>query len=151
MPRISCDWVADLIHSPRCAAALRRGMPRISMMISARASSATLRVFVITSYSIHYTKLYDNPLDALSGLRATGVELILGTNADEWLMYLEPDTSLADLESWIARHPDPEGLRASVADLPDPRRVLDRLETFLNMECPSRLLAEWANASYNFV
>ncbi len=87
-----------------------------------------------------------NPLDALSGLRATGVELILGTNADEWLMYLEPDTSLADLESWIARHPDPEGLRASVADLPDPRRALDRLETFLNMECPSRLLADWANA-----
>ena len=42
---ISCECVADLIQSPRWAAALRPGIPRMSMMISASANSATLRVF----------------------------------------------------------------------------------------------------------
>lgn len=87
------------------------------------------------------------PLAALADLRAEGIELILGSNADEWRMYLDPETSQDDLEHWIAPYDNPAALRAEVADLPDPRRALDRLETWRNMECPSRLIADWANGS----
>ena len=43
-PRTSRAPVAVLSHSPRWAAAFRSGMPRMSKMISASTSSATLRV-----------------------------------------------------------------------------------------------------------
>ena len=44
-PRASREPSAVFTQAPRCAAALRSGIPRISMMISASTSSATLRVF----------------------------------------------------------------------------------------------------------
>src|ERR1022692_3414736 len=44
LPRASCEPVAVFSHLPRCAAALRSGMPRKSATTSARTSSATLRV-----------------------------------------------------------------------------------------------------------
>src|SRR3569623_1185950 len=42
--RTSSEPVAVFGHSPRCACALRHGMPRIRKMVSASTSSATLRV-----------------------------------------------------------------------------------------------------------
>ena len=45
LSRASREPAAVLIHSPRWAAALAQGMPRISSTISASTSSATLRVF----------------------------------------------------------------------------------------------------------
>lgn len=45
LPRISREPSADFTQPPRWAMALRSGILRMSMMISASTSSATLRVF----------------------------------------------------------------------------------------------------------
>ena len=44
LPRTSNELAALFIQPPRCSSAFFCGMPRISMMISASTSSATLRV-----------------------------------------------------------------------------------------------------------
>lgn len=80
---------------------------------------------------------------ALSKAQAEGVRMILGTNADEWLMYLDEGTGRDDLLDWV-RENDPQragALLAAVADEGDPRRALDRLITAREMLCPSLALA----------
>ncbi len=82
------------------------------------------------------------PLEALMEGRGAGLELVIGTNADEWLMYLEEQVSEDDLQQWI-RQQAPEfagSLHSLVADT-DPRKALDRLNTARDMLCPSRFIA----------
>lgn len=91
--------------------------------------------------------MIEHPLDVLRQASARGVEVITGTNADEWLMYVDEDASPKDVETWIdgnaAEHK--QALLAAVADQPDPRRSLDRLRTARNMLCPSHYLAQRLN------
>jgi para-nitrobenzyl esterase len=77
-----------------------------------------------------------------------GVELLIGTNADEWLMYIDEAAGWEDVEAWIQRHaPDArEELVERIGAGTDPRRALDRLRTAWRMACPSRFLAEQVNA-----
>jgi para-nitrobenzyl esterase len=90
-----------------------------------------------------------HPLESLRRARAEGVDLIAGSNADEWYMYLSEDTTHADLEQWISENvPEQrEALLALVADEPDYRHALDLLRTGRNMLCPSRFFARRVNAS----
>ena len=84
-----------------------------------------------------------HPLDVLPHARASGVDLMIGTNADEWLMYLAEGTTRQDVEEWLTEHAPREkaALHEAVADDPVARRKLDRLTTAFEMLCPSRLLA----------
>jgi len=85
-----------------------------------------------------------DPLETLARARTDSVEIVLGTNADEWLMYLDEDAGREALEAWIREHVagNADAVRAAVAGEPDPRRALDRLITARDMRCPSRALAE---------
>lgn len=93
--------------------------------------------------------LLRQPIDGLDAPRAGRLEILAGTNRDEWLMYLDPDTDADDVAAWVRRTaPEFAGsLQAALADEPDPRRALDRLQTALHMLCPTRLLAARVSAA----
>ena len=84
-----------------------------------------------------------HPLDVMLHSSASGVDLMIGTNADEWLMYIAQETTRQDVEEWLTEHTPRQkaGLREAVANDPDARRKLDRLTTAFEMLCPSRFLA----------
>lgn len=88
-----------------------------------------------------------HPLDVLAKARVGGVDLMAGTNADEWYMYIDEDVTQQDLRQWIEdnapEHRD--ALLEAVAGEPDTRRALDRLRTARSMLCPSRFLAKRLN------
>jgi para-nitrobenzyl esterase len=89
------------------------------------------------------TSVFRHPREVLARLDASGTDLIAGTNADEWYMYLDRETTHKDVENWIAEYA-PGGRQAlldQVANERDPRRALDRLSTARQMLCPSRDLA----------
>ncbi|HMB59936.1 MAG TPA: carboxylesterase family protein [Xanthomonadales bacterium] len=83
------------------------------------------------------------PLQSLREGSGSKLEVLIGTNADEWLMYLEPDSGTEQLEKWIMETaPEFAGsLLALAAEESSPRKALDKLETASNMLCPSRLIA----------
>jgi para-nitrobenzyl esterase len=90
-----------------------------------------------------------HPLQVLASARAEGVRMVLGTNADEWLMYTPESSGERELSAWAAREAPgrEQELLSLVADSGDPRRALDRLETAKQMLCPSRTLADWAESA----
>jgi para-nitrobenzyl esterase len=88
-----------------------------------------------------------HPLETLRSARAAGVDLIAGTNADEWYMYISDDVTQKDVQDWVAENaPEHQAaVLAAVADEPDVRKALDRLRTAQAMLCPSRFLAARIN------
>lgn len=88
-----------------------------------------------------------HPQVVLNQLEASGIDLIAGTNADEWYMYLDRETTHNDVENWIAENaPDNrQALLNHIAAEQDPRRALDHLRTASRMLCPSRDLAARVN------
>tara|TARA_R100000005_G_C5003821_1_gene212516 strand:+ start:8703 stop:10265 length:1563 start_codon:yes stop_codon:yes gene_type:complete len=75
------------------------------------------------------------------------LDLLIGTNADEWLMYLDED---ANLEAWARENLPPQLVAAVLAyaeQEPDSRRALDRLITAERFVCPSLYLAEVVTAA----
>jgi para-nitrobenzyl esterase len=84
-----------------------------------------------------------HPLETLRSARAAGVDLIAGTNADEWYMYLDEGVSRSDLEQSIElRMPENKAaLLAEVEQEVDIRKAMDRVTTADDMLCPSRFLA----------
>ena len=70
------------------------------------------------------------------------VDLLIGSNADEWLMYLD-DQQTAD--AWMADNLSASQVQAVKAALPPglgQRQILDRLTTAQNFVCPSMILAQ---------
>lgn len=94
------------------------------------------------------TLLHD-PADGLTGGRAGRLEVLAGTNRDEWRMYLDPATDDAAVGAWLRdRVPEFAGsARAVVADAADPLGALDRLETAAAMLCPTLDLAAKVSAA----
>ncbi len=82
-------------------------------------------------------------LTALQSPERRAVDFLIGTNAHEWYMYLDPDTSKADVDAWIAEHAptNTAAVKAVVATADGPRRALDRLTTAQQMLCPARKAA----------
>lgn len=80
--------------------------------------------------------------DSVAAGRFSPVDLLIGSNADEWRMYLAEDASLED---W-ASEDLPPAARPDVARRlggeNDPRRALDRAVTAHQMLCPSLALAD---------
>ncbi len=87
-------------------------------------------------------------MESLSREQRSRIDFLIGTNRDEWYMYLAEDTNDEDIDRWLAEHaPDnAEALRAQVANETDPRRALDRLRTARNMVCPASRVAARINA-----
>jgi para-nitrobenzyl esterase len=83
------------------------------------------------------------PLETLSREKDIGIDLLIGTNKDEWYMYYADDTDWGDVDLWLERNAprSVEPLRAQFADETNPRRALDRLETAKEMLCPNRRAA----------
>jgi para-nitrobenzyl esterase len=88
-----------------------------------------------------------HPLETLRLARTAGVDLIAGTNADEWYMYVDENTTQKDVQDWVAENaPEQQAaLLAMVADEPDARSAMDRLRTAQEMLCPSGYLATRIN------
>lgn len=70
-------------------------------------------------------------------------ELMIGTNRDEWLDYIDNDATVDDVTLTALERPQIGGADALtlVEDEPDPRRAMDRLITAEKMVCPSQALA----------
>jgi para-nitrobenzyl esterase len=83
------------------------------------------------------------PLETLRRKKNIGIDLLIGTNKDEWYMYYAEDTDWDDVDQWLEDNAPSaaERLLVRVADETDPRRALDRLETAKNMLCPNRRAA----------
>lgn len=93
--------------------------------------------------------LVDSTWAAIESQRFADHELIIGSNADEWLDSIDRDLTSDDL---VARARDlsrigGEAALAVVADEPDPRRALDRLTTAEGLLCPSQGVAARRSAS----
>jgi len=77
-------------------------------------------------------------------------DLLIGSNADEWRMYLDEDTSEADVREWLAEHRPGEGeaLMEILGDAPALTK-LDRLVTARWYLCPSLEFANHVDDSGN--
>jgi para-nitrobenzyl esterase len=103
------------------------------------------------TYAGHYfdpvideDSLLEPPLQTLAKANLPPIDLIIGTNANEWLMYLDDDAGDKQLTDWLAEnaHGDGQKLKSIVPDSMTARQKLDRLSTALDFACPSLLLAD---------
>jgi para-nitrobenzyl esterase len=84
-----------------------------------------------------------SPLETLNRMDSTKLDVLIGTNADEWFMYIDENATEADLEK-IIKQENPghfATLLAEVESETDVRRAIDRIRTAANTLCPSRYLA----------
>lgn len=88
------------------------------------------------------------PLAALESGRGREMDLLVGTNADEWYMHMDPAMGTEEVNRWIIdTAPEFAGsLLTEVADQSDPRKAMDRLLTARDTLCPSRYLAAVVSA-----
>jgi len=86
------------------------------------------------------------PSEALDAGAFHAMPLLIGTNADEWLMYIDADTAASDLADWQTRLGDAVDI-AALSPSGDPRTALDRLETADQMRCPGYRLADAMEAA----
>jgi para-nitrobenzyl esterase len=87
--------------------------------------------------------MIEAPIDALNDAQTMQVDVLIGTNADEWYMYIDENSGRAELERWLHEYaPDQaEQLLREIESEPDARRAMDRIRTAGRMMCPSRILA----------
>jgi para-nitrobenzyl esterase len=100
-----------------------------------------------TVYSGHYfdpvidgSSVPITVVDAVRGNKMHPVDLLIGSNDDEWLMYLDE----IDIEAWFAAEvtvQQAEKLRELIKLVEEPRRQLDLLYSAKYYVCPSLLLA----------
>jgi len=84
-----------------------------------------------------------SPLESLARKQKFAVDILIGSNADEWYMYVDEMVDQSDLEQSIDNRA-PENRAALLAELEqesDVRRAMDRINTASDMLCPSRNLA----------
>lgn len=89
------------------------------------------------------------PGDALVDKSMKAVDIIIGTNAHEFRMYIDPESTASDVEAWLDTHA--RGVKSEVLELVTdqlaPVDMLDRLETARSYSCPSLKLASAIRAS----
>lgn len=87
--------------------------------------------------------IHSPTLARLERTKASTIDLLIGTNADEWYMYIDEGSNAAAVDQWLIDNApgDADVLHAQVADESNPRRALDRLETAKSMLCPARRAA----------
>ncbi len=92
--------------------------------------------------------ILESTWDSIRENPATAVPIITGTNADEWLEYVNRDATAYDVRNHADRlkHIDPDIAMRAVSGETDPRKALDRLLTADDMLCPSQFTANQWNA-----
>lgn len=153
----SGGWQFDGLADP--AEAESRGLALERTLVPAEGGLDVMRQSsaksVLEAAAAVYEDYYFSPVPDSSSLPAALGELadrgslppfdvLLGTNADEALMYLEADDTV---RGWLAENLEP-GQRATVTDELDPtktdREQLNRLRTAAQFACPSMRLASAA-------
>lgn len=81
------------------------------------------------------------PRHLLLAGEAAGVDLMIGTNQDEWLMYLDTATAEQQLTDWRERMPGASAIIDQIMMESGLLGTLDRLQTADQMRCPGRELA----------
>jgi para-nitrobenzyl esterase len=83
------------------------------------------------------------PIESLDRANAARIDVLIGTNADEWYMYLNENVTEKDLLQWLEQNAPgkAQALLSEVSGEPDMRRALDRVRTAKRMSCPSRYFA----------
>jgi para-nitrobenzyl esterase len=84
--------------------------------------------------------------DSLGEQTFPKVDLLIGSNADEWLMYLDDEQTVSN---WMAENLSAENILAVqqlLGDMSDKRQTLDKLITADNFVCPSMSLAHSISA-----
>ncbi len=105
-------------------------------------------------YDEHFSDHYHSPAvdgqlivrstwDSICEGLATGVPIIIGTNADEWLETVNQDATKDDVRNSAnqLKYIDADIAMRAVANESDERKALDRLLTADDMLCPSQLTA----------
>lgn len=84
-----------------------------------------------------------SPIDVLREADKSALDILIGTNADEWLMYIDKNVSQADLEKIAAKSlpGDTARLFKEIIGAVDIRQAVDRIRTAVDTLCPSRYLA----------
>ncbi len=85
----------------------------------------------------------ESPFDTLQESSAENIDVLIGTNADEWFMYIDENAGQGDLDKILDQYPPQQAstLKAEVGQLTDIRQKIDRIETAKRMLCPSRYVA----------
>lgn len=120
-----------------------RGIPAAALLEASRQLPADHYFDAVIDGKV----LQRTPLESFRAADRIAVDLIAGTNADEWYMYVDPHAVPADLQLWLRENA--LGREDAVLDeigreMPV-RRALDQLRTARNMLCPSRFLADIVN------
>jgi para-nitrobenzyl esterase len=92
---------------------------------------------VVDGRSLH------EPLASAYATRGIGVDLLIGSNENEFYMYASASGTVADL---VAEVPAParDDLGPLLAGQPTPQHAEDRLHTLVRMRCPSYAMADRA-------
>lgn len=85
--------------------------------------------------------LPETPASLLEQGKVHAVDLMIGTNVDEWLMYIDTETVDEQIRSWKTRLPDANDLIDELVSDQGEVGALDRLETAHQMRCPGQDLA----------
>jgi para-nitrobenzyl esterase len=95
--------------------------------------------------------LQESPWKTFEAGEFGDVNLIAGTNADEWWDYIASDVDITDVRNRaeLLSHIEIAAALDAVADEPDPRRAIDRLRTADEYLCPAQWLAATMNAAGN--
>lgn len=93
--------------------------------------------------------LSTSPWDSIQDGRFADHQLMIGSNADEWLDDIDADASPDDVAHTAAELRQLDGPRAlaTVAAETDPREAIDRLITSEKMLCPSQITAAGMTAA----
>ncbi len=91
--------------------------------------------------------LPQQPADRLAAGNVNASDLMIGTNRDEWLMYLDPATIETDLADWTQEHPSAAPLIEEMTARDGAAATLDQIETAEQMRCPGQALADALSAA----
>jgi para-nitrobenzyl esterase len=91
------------------------------------------------------SELPHSPGDALRQGALNAVPLIIGTNRDEWRMYVDTDRLDEALDGWREQVGD-AAVQALLTEESSPLGAIDRLETAQWMRCPGQALARGVSA-----
>ncbi len=88
------------------------------------------------------------PLESYSREEMSKVSFLIGSNRDEWYMYVDTEAGWPDVDKWLQANAPAYAkiLRSKVSDETDVRRAFDRLWASHDTHCPARYIATGVNA-----
>lgn len=144
----------DLSHAEEIGAALSAELPgQPDLAALRRLSSREIWDATVEHVPGHrYTPVVDGRsvlANAAEAYAKSGIpyDLLIGSNEDEWYMYVDSDPQGLDRDLAKIEPGARQALQARAASETDPRIARDKAVTFLNMVCPSYLMAGAARAA----